>query len=315
MNKYFIWLLILCLTVFSCNPLTMFGWKPELHDAAFRNDLETLNKLIIAGADINEPFYDNRVCSATPLHYAASNGSYEAAQLLIEHGANVNAITSAGDTPLHIAVGISPAWTCNIRQTQRGDGSYKVAQLLIEKGAKPLKTNKYGSLPIYNAIWYGRVDMIELFLKYGIDVNFRSKPDGPNLFMLSSNIATYKYINRKDSIEVAKLLLAKGADIDCNLRSGVTALHIACKSGNTEHVKFLIDMGFNINKQDIAGDTPLHYAAKYCYIETLHMLLTLGARVDIKNNDHYTIEEFIIQKSQCRQRNEMIDLIRTLHKK
>lgn len=314
MKKYFQWLLLLFLTVLSCNPITMFGWKPELHDAAFRNDLGTLNKLIIAGANINEPFYDNRVCSATPLHYAASNGSYEAAQMLIKHGANVNAITSAGDTPLHIAVGISPAWTCNIRQTQRGDGSNKVAQLLIEKGAKLLKKNKYGSLPIYNAIWYGRVDMIDLFLKNGIDVNFQSKPDGPNLFMLSSNIATYNNMNKKDSIEVAKFLLSKGANNDCNLRSGVTALHIACKSGNTEHVKFLIDMGFNINKQDIEGNTPLHYAAKYCYIETFNMLLTLGARVDIKNNDQYTIDEFLIQKNQCRQRNEMIDLIRLLHK-
>lgn len=314
MNKYFRWLLPLCLILFSCNPLTMFGWKPALHDAAYRNDLETLNKLIIAGADINEPFYDNRVCSATPLHYAASNGSFEAAQMLIKHGANVNATTSAGDTPLHIAVGISPAWTCNIRQTQRGDGSDKVARLLIEKGAKLLKKNNYGSLPIYNAIWYGRVDMIDLFLKNGIDVNFQSKPDGPNLFMLSSNIATYNYINKKDSIEVAKFLILKGAKTDCKLPNRISALHLACKLGNANHAKYLIDIGFNINKQDIEGNTPLHDAISNCHVETVKMLIEIGADIGIKNNEGYTILELLLSKNKCRYRDDMIIFIKSFNK-
>jgi ankyrin repeat protein len=39
----------------------------------------------------------------TPLHWAAQQNSVDSAKLLLAHGADVNGLTSSGDTPLTIA--------------------------------------------------------------------------------------------------------------------------------------------------------------------------------------------------------------------
>ena len=41
---------------------------------------------------------------STPLHLAAYRNAYETAEVLLKHGAYVNAKTDYGDTPLYIAV-------------------------------------------------------------------------------------------------------------------------------------------------------------------------------------------------------------------
>ena len=63
----------------------------------------------------------------TALHCAAFWGRYEIAKLLIDHGADVNALTDRRSTPLHDAARMSNA---------------KLARLLLEKGAKPNARDK-----------------------------------------------------------------------------------------------------------------------------------------------------------------------------
>jgi ankyrin repeat protein len=44
----------------------------------------------------------------TPLHMAAQSGSVDCIELLLQHGANIEATTSDGSTPLHIAAANGP---------------------------------------------------------------------------------------------------------------------------------------------------------------------------------------------------------------
>lgn len=65
----------------------------------------------------------------TPLHEATNHGHYHLAQLLVKHGANVNATGLDDVTPLHDAASF---------------GNQKLVKMLLDKGADPLFKNKKG---------------------------------------------------------------------------------------------------------------------------------------------------------------------------
>lgn len=73
----------------------------------------------------------------TPLHYAARAGHAHAAALLLEAGADVRAVSTAGETPLHVAV--------------RRKGN-PVASLLLVAGANANAQEEYGETPLFEAI-------------------------------------------------------------------------------------------------------------------------------------------------------------------
>lgn len=92
---------------------------PALYNSAQSGDTAKVAALLAAGADPNEKY--GNVGDETPLHAAAVKGNLEAALLLIEKGADVNARAGAS-TPLHYSI-------CS--------GSAEMVRLLLEKGANP----------------------------------------------------------------------------------------------------------------------------------------------------------------------------------
>jgi ankyrin repeat protein len=70
-----------------------------LNWAAWQNNVEIINALLDAGADINKA----NLTGFTPLHHAIESGSKEAAALLIKRGANLNTVNRSGMTPLQFA--------------------------------------------------------------------------------------------------------------------------------------------------------------------------------------------------------------------
>src|SRR5688572_15780030 len=71
-----------------------------IHDAAKKGDVAGIAVALDAGANINESD-----AVAPPLYYAVSGAQLEAAKLLIERGADVNALSTFGVGPLGPAVG------------------------------------------------------------------------------------------------------------------------------------------------------------------------------------------------------------------
>ncbi|HRO79831.1 MAG TPA: ankyrin repeat domain-containing protein [Alicycliphilus denitrificans] len=111
--------------------------------AALRGNLSAARALIKLDADVNKTGW-------TPLHYAASGTTQDAAAmvaLLLEESAYIDAASPNGTTPLMMAVRY---------------GTADVALLLIEEGADPTLKNDLGLTAIDFARQADRADMVDL---------------------------------------------------------------------------------------------------------------------------------------------------------
>lgn len=98
-------------------------------------------------------------------------------------------------------------------------------------------------------------------------------------------------------ISGVKQLVAQGANINAQTRSGDTALIIAgWSTNNVKLIKLLIDLGADLNIANNNGDTPLIDAAYLKKPEILKILLANGANTSHKNNRGLTALDVAQQK-------------------
>lgn len=108
----------------DANPELAKAWSPDrataLHFAAFFRQPEATRLLVERGADLEavSPTFGD----VTPLHSACASGERESARILLEAGADPNVHQQGGFTPLQAAA-------------QNGDE--ELARMLLERGADP----------------------------------------------------------------------------------------------------------------------------------------------------------------------------------
>lgn len=102
------------------------------------------------------------------------------------------------------------------------------------------------------------------------------------------------YVLLRDAIEnkhtaVTKLLLTNGSKVNSkNKKPSNTPLHFAAINGDIEIVKMLLDRGANIDAKNQYGRTPLHNAIENKKMEITELLLNRGANINVKSNDGIT---------------------------
>ena len=82
------------------------------------------------------------------------------------------------------------------------------------------------------------------------------------------------YVN---SVDMAKLLLDKGANINSVTDNNSTLLHLAIQRNEKELIRFLVARGANLNEEDVFGKTPLIYAIQTKQADVVQLLLEHGA--------------------------------------
>ncbi|MGD0938658.1 MAG: ankyrin repeat domain-containing protein [Terracidiphilus sp.] len=198
---------------------------------AQESPLQTLSEKLTRNPDYVHSRDSN---GSTPLLLVARDGSNDEAELLMAHGADVNATDNSGDTPLIIAA----------EYKQRD-----VAEALLNHGAYVNVRDKYGDDPLIAAAQHGNREVAELLLSHGANVKARDK-DGDDPLITAA-----QYGNR----DVAEVLLTHGADVKVTDGLGDTPLIIAAKLGNRDVAEVLLNHGADVN----ATDKKIHHTALF----------------------------------------------------
>ncbi|MBN2317040.1 MAG: ankyrin repeat domain-containing protein [Sedimentisphaerales bacterium] len=262
-----------------------------LHLAANGNDKgeEMAQRLITASALVEAKDNDN----CTPFFYSVSGVSSDlgAAQVLLEHGANIN-IQRKGDgaTALHDAA-------------QRG--SMKRMRWLIARGADVNRRKEDGSTPLSVAMNRDRLDAVKYLLEHGADINYHNE-DGKTPLHFAA------YMGRK---EIVEMLLKNGANITVQDSVGRTATGLAKEKGyteivellnsrtrqldqkkeimtifdyaaigDTEKIKSLIEAGQDVSTKSKNGGIALIWASLRGHREIAELLIQNGANVNFQDH-------------------------------
>ncbi|KAH9013414.1 hypothetical protein EDB85DRAFT_967604 [Lactarius pseudohatsudake] len=186
----------------------------------------------------------------TPLYHASSSGNLKVAQVLMKHGADVNALHTPRHRPLHMASFV---------------GRLEILRLLVAGGAD-VNAREGDWTAIHWASLQGHLEVVRFLLESGADPNVR----------LWDGTALYQALEH-DHLEVAQLLFQSGADINAPDESGETLLHFASKHGNLKVAQQLLERGADVHAQNHAGMTALQVALTSQRREIVQLLLQFGA--------------------------------------
>ncbi|KAN0138394.1 Ankyrin repeat-containing domain protein [Lactarius tabidus] len=204
-----------------------------------------------------------------PLAAALYGGHIWVAELLLQHGANVNFQGLNQETPLHIAV----TWPINV--------AVDAVEFLLKHGADVDAQRKDLSTPLHLAPndfardhqrgQGRRASIVRRLLDYGADVNSQDEEGATPLHVA---------LERSWNLDVAWVLVNHGADITvANIRKQ-TPLHLV---RDPELGRLLVERGTDLNARDENQLTPLHSASSFLVPELVQVLLVHNADVHAKD--------------------------------
>ncbi len=192
------------------------------HFRAERRGLKPLHKAVLSGnprkveihldGDVN---VDVRTkCKATPLHLAVSEGFLEIAEMLIEHGADVNAEAIGGLRAVHLAV-------TGENRTE------EMVSVLLEAGASVDAEASTGITALHIAAGEDSVEIVQLLIDEGADVNARG---------FAAGVTALHQAALFGRAENARILLENGADVNARDSGGRTPLATGLSVLENEHL-------------------------------------------------------------------------------
>lgn len=187
---------------------------------------------------------------------AASQGFLDVLQLLLVHGAAVNAAAADNTLPLHAAA---------------FRGHTAVVQLLLDRraaidGVPALPMQFTTVTPLHHAAAQGHLDVVRLLLDRGAAIN-GLPADGVGMTPLHAAA----FAGRR---HVVQLLIERGADVTAAAADHSTPLHMAASQGHAEVVQLLLMHGADATAEKLHHNTPLLAAAIAGRSGTVELLIS-----------------------------------------
>lgn len=249
--------------------------------AAASGDTRKITIRLQEGADINA----RTLLGHTPLELAVEYHHFEAVDLLLDHRANVNLGSSFG-TPLTWAV---------------TNGNVDITRLLLIRGAKP-DNGGPSVTPLAAVLLYTMNAKPQPDSLIGLTVQI--SPDTPHNRRLAQQIKekeleqeVRQYVGfrpgalekRHDQgLQIISLLLAYGANVNLRGGGGSTPLMNAALAGSLEAARLLVDKGALINAKDESGMTALFYASLSGATNLVKFLINKGADANAQGKEGST---------------------------
>ncbi|XP_053089119.1 ankyrin-2b isoform X3 [Pangasianodon hypophthalmus] len=258
-----------------------------LHLAAKEGHMDLVQELLDRGAAVDAATKKGN----TALHIASLAGQGDVVKILVKRGADINAQSQNGFTPLYMAA---------------QENHLDVVRYILENGGNQSTATEDGFTPLAIALQQGHNQVVSILLENDTKGKVRlpalhiaaRKDDTKSAALLLQNdhnadVQSKMMVNRTTesgftplhiaahygNVNVATLLLNRGAAVDFTARNGITPLHVASKRGNTNMVQLLLDRGAKIDAKTRDGLTPLHCAARSGHDTAVELLLERGAPI------------------------------------
>ena len=282
-----------------------------------------ITEMLIGKADKN--IINDSLEGKTPLIIAVGNSYIDTAKILIENGANINAVDIEGWSALSYAINNGDIEIAKLLLENKVkikdelliaikspivESRINIMKLLIENGANINYTDENGFNPLNIAIESGDMELTKFLITNGANVNSLMQ-DGVSLIgyaiaqnnmdllqILIENGANVNYTggdswantplqtaSRLGLDNVVRILLTRNADINATDINGNTALHTAALNSQLSAVKLLLEKNPSLNIQNKVGNTALHLAVISGNIDIVGELVLKGANTRIRNND------------------------------
>lgn len=282
-----------------------------------------ITEMLIGKADKN--IINDSLEGKTPLIIAVGNSYIDTAKILIENGANINAVDIEGWSALSYAVNNGDIEIAKLLLENKAkikdelliaikspivESSINMMKLLIDNKANINYTDENGFNPLNIAIESGDMELTKFLITNGANVNSLMQ-DGVSLIgyaiaqnnmdllqILIENGANVNYTNgdswadtplktasRLGLDNVVRILLTRNVDINAVDMNGNTALHTAALNSQLSIVKLLLEKNPNLDIQNKVGNTALHLAVISGNIDIVGELVLKGANTRIRNND------------------------------
>ena len=236
---------------------------------------------------------------STPLVFAVRSGDPETARVLIEAGADIDAVTASGTSPLVVAA---------------HSGHASLAISLLEQGADP-NLSGAGYTALHAAVLRGELGLVAALIAHGADPNavvnrgtpgrrfsadysLRHQVVGANAFWMAA-----KY----GELEILRFLADSGGDARVTPYDGESSLKAAMgvpqisqenrrnrvgipvpDAADEEQLtlglaQIALDLGVDVNRADDSGNTALHDAVRRGFGLVVEFLVSHGAALEVAN--------------------------------
>jgi len=240
------------------------GLLTPLMFAAREGDVESARVLVAAGADVNATGGDGK----DALGLALFNGSYEVASFLVDNHSKVNQADAQGFTPLFWAVDRRNMETAPNFPWMVTTDPLPLIEKMLNAGANPNQIinntprarMREGSprivfgTALMRAAFSGDLALVKLLVAHGADPHIVSKDNETTLMAAAGTGFINGYSKGRSAaerLEVVKLLVDLGEDVNAADNYGITPLMVAANMGELPIIQYLIDKCADLGAYDL----------------------------------------------------------------
>ncbi|KAH3830343.1 ankyrin repeat domain-containing protein 7-like [Dreissena polymorpha] len=227
--------------------------EPSLFAAIRYNDLRMIGQTLRSGFDVDTKFTEGayhlhantlahrlRMTHYAAMHLAVLHAKHKVIAELLAHGADINIRDEQQRTPVHLAVVAS---------------RLSVVETLVRKGAEINARSSSGRSPLLEAVISERLDIARALVDLGADIDLQD--------IKGTSVLQHSCFRRQPNLDFIQFLLSKKCDVNIRGISGCTPMMFVSQFQSIDVAKLLIAHGANINQKDAKGMTPVYFCTDH----------------------------------------------------